>query len=364
MKTKKSKFFKAFGFSSLALLMGAAGVFAFAPLGATTPLASANESEMTTTETGGLITPKADDPVIYTTESGIDIKWGNTSNITTLTSGNLAGFPYFITHNYMETYTWVIIGTSSTSLAGGAIDSSYIPFATWITSSRFAIEFNNQYETVTPAGIATNAELATDYLAMMNTLILPSLANLTVNEEIPADCVLCIANDIVATGVSNTSSYVSYYPNSTNHMKYHTTYAGNLVSVMDGYYNNASWGLLDIKESIQSVSLVTNGMAAQSGNSNTWSWSSNTTTNYVFPLAAANSSNFKWSTYLTAEQVVLSENQWCRDGVNSSSYTTVNSGAKSLKYPYKYYINSTGANANAYCNSSLGYRPAFCLKVV
>ena len=40
---KKSKFLKPFSFASLALLMGAAGVFAFAPLGANPSLASASE---------------------------------------------------------------------------------------------------------------------------------------------------------------------------------------------------------------------------------------------------------------------------------------------------------------------------------
>ena len=73
---KKSKLFKTISFSSLALLMGIAGTMAFAPLVATSPqLAKASEMVETTTEQG-LITPKADDPVIYTTESGLKIYAG------------------------------------------------------------------------------------------------------------------------------------------------------------------------------------------------------------------------------------------------------------------------------------------------
>ena len=67
---KKSKLFKTISFSSLALLMGIAGTMAFTPIGTTTtPIANASEIS---TESGGLITPKKDDPVIYTTESGIE----------------------------------------------------------------------------------------------------------------------------------------------------------------------------------------------------------------------------------------------------------------------------------------------------
>ena len=105
---KKHKFLKTFSFTSLALLMGVAGTMAFAPLGASASVANASELETTTEQ--GLITPKADDPVIYTTESGLEIKWGNATTIlgggnestsTVLDSGNLSGFPYFTTGSYM-----------------------------------------------------------------------------------------------------------------------------------------------------------------------------------------------------------------------------------------------------------------------
>ena len=347
--------------------MGIAGTMAFAPLGSSPSVAGASEMVEATTEQG-LITPKADDPVIYTTESGLEIKWGNALNITTLGSGNLAGFPYFTTGANSKIYTWVIIGTSSTSLAGRTIvPDEYLAFSTWITSSSLALgEFNNQYETATPAGIATNAELAPDYLATMNSLILPSLTNLTINEEIPANCVLCLANDIVAKGVANTSSFNIY--KRTSSMWYHnanSTYAGNLVSVMDGYYSNGSWGLSAIKKNIQSVSLVTNGKVGSTSASASWSWSSNTAEKYIFPLAAANSGSFQWGTYLTSEQVKLSENQWCRDGANVGGYASDTSDSDDYKYyPHKYYIDTSGANATATTNTSSGYRPAFCLKVV
>ena len=112
---KKHKFLKTFSIASLALLMGAAGVFAFAPLGASPSVANANAMVETTTEQG-LITPKADDPVIYTTESGLQIKYGNAAPSTlnsSLDSGNLEGFPYFTTASGSTTYTWVIIGRNS-----------------------------------------------------------------------------------------------------------------------------------------------------------------------------------------------------------------------------------------------------------
>ena len=120
----KRKALRGFAFGGVALMMATAGVFAFAPLGTVQP-ASLEASQPTDV----LVTPKEDDPVLFTTEDGLEIKWGNAASLqgggketwsaskyttqasakaqysatptdtytSNLTSGNLNGFPYFTT---------------------------------------------------------------------------------------------------------------------------------------------------------------------------------------------------------------------------------------------------------------------------
>ena len=140
LKKSKRKVLRGFAFGGVALMMATAGVFAFAPLGNVAPASLA-----TSQPTDVLVTPQEDDPVLFTTEDGLEIKWGNaaslqgggketwsgsftsestantnigdthpaTNNTSNLSSGNLSGFPYFTTTSGSTTYTWVIIGRNS-----------------------------------------------------------------------------------------------------------------------------------------------------------------------------------------------------------------------------------------------------------
>ena len=123
---KKKTFLKSLSFTSLALLMGAAGVFAFAPLGASpNNLANANEmvDQINTKADGENIkyAPSAlgldpeNDPVIYTTESGLEIKYGGIDLNNSLASGKpLSGYPYFTMGTYNGyAVNWVIIGRNT-----------------------------------------------------------------------------------------------------------------------------------------------------------------------------------------------------------------------------------------------------------
>lgn len=114
---KKKKHLKIFAASSLALIMSA-GVLCgvLAPTGATTSSSAADLASgaqlADSAQIEGLITPKENDPVIFTTESGIEIKYANA-----LTNTNLAGYTYFTMGKYIRSTTnvtyninWVIIG--------------------------------------------------------------------------------------------------------------------------------------------------------------------------------------------------------------------------------------------------------------
>ena len=316
---KKSKLLKTISFSSLALLMGIAGTMAFAPLGAGASLATANESGKTTyTTEQGLITPKADDPVIYTTASGLEIKYGNAWPSTfgggTLSSGNLTGFAYFTTTANSTTYTWVIIGMGSGDI-------------------------------ITPAGQAILPEITKQKIYLSTSL----------TTEIPADCVLVLANDNVATGVYNTS-YSIY----SNYME--ASYVGreSIATTMEGYYTNGSWGLSTIKSSIQATNLDTYTYYYANG---VWAWRTDVAENqHIYPLGVNTSSTFYWGNYLTVDQIKLSANQWVRGQHAATQGNTSYSGGGYCFYGS--YVNSSGAHAAAYVlTSSIGYRPAFCLKI-
>ena len=88
---KKSKLLKSLGFASLAVFMGATALFAFAPLN-NTPIAAGglNASANTENQTFDLGLRPDTDPVVYVTESGLEIKKSNgkyTSTVNT-TSNN------------------------------------------------------------------------------------------------------------------------------------------------------------------------------------------------------------------------------------------------------------------------------------
>lgn len=366
MKNRKSKVLKAMVFSSLTLVMGAIGTLAFAPL-QSTQISSASEAEMTTEQ--GLITPKADDPVIYTTESGLDIKWGNALPSTfnpSLNSGNLQGFPYFTTTSDSTTYTWVIIGrNANTSLFGKAV-SSYL-FSAWKTAhnsdmgAKFNTDgyyfFNNVYENSTPAGSAINSTVPSkSYVSDLG-----QDTFLKTNSEIPSGCVLVLANDCVATGAFNVDNNTDGNNNNDYVARYRN--GETIVKAMQGYYTNTSFGLSSISSSIQVIStLKTYGYSYYDAGGTGW-YTTNLTNQYIYPLASHSSSNFYWKNYLTETQMKLSTKQWIR----CLSVAKVEEVKIDTSHYYGScdYIDANGVQQTSgeYTNSVLGYRPAFCLKI-
>ena len=364
---KKSKFLKPFSFASLALLMGIAGTMAFAPLGASPSVANANELETTTEQ--GLITPKADDPVIYTTESGLEIKWGNAAPSTfnqSLSSGNLKGFPYFTTTSESTTYTWVIIGrNSNVSVFNYSNIASHL-FSSWKTNSTQTYQlgatnatyfFKNIYESTTPAGSAINGVVPSKSYVV-------DTSPLVDNAEIASGCVLVLANECVATGVRNTS--YAYYESVYRFCAYRSDLNTDFKTAMQGYYTNKSLGLSSLIDAslIQSVTLKTYEYEWYNGSG--WAWRTEPLSGqYIFPLAArANGSTFTWSTYLTANQMKLSVNQWVRGGGHGNNPNGADSVIlnRNSHFPGEY-VDTSGVNTKGYANDSFGYRPAFVLKI-
>ena len=198
----KRKFLKTFSFTSLALLMGAAGVFAFAPLGTSPSVASANEIE-TTTASGLGLDPK-NDPVVYTTESGLKIKQskGKIENtITTTTNTNysytqdLSGY-FYIT---MGKFTGTIYNsnnlTSTYSVSNQEIN--------WLIIGRGAgFEFSDS----TPAGNSVNNDRAKQEIAIMENYMPISMNTIPYHSDIPDNCFLMLSEKLLGQSPFNSTA--------------------------------------------------------------------------------------------------------------------------------------------------------------
>ncbi|MBO5310095.1 MAG: hypothetical protein J6A98_02720, partial [Clostridia bacterium] len=296
----------------------------------------------------GLITPQDNDPVLFTTQSGVEIKMGNTLPSTYnkhLGSGNLQSFAYFTTNDGTKTYTWVIIGASDSLTLSYDYKYPQISSLSDTTSTGiFKSYYDNNIFENTPAGIAIDADKAKQ-------LILDSV---TQTSEIPDGCVLCLANNYIETGAANNT--VGYYYWGWEVTILSSTYVGDIATTMDNYYNNGSLGLSSITSNIQPIeSLLTYG-AVSSGNLDTYV-SSNSVKSYVFPLASSKNTNnsFKFDTYLTSDQMKLSSTQWLRGG---EVYKV------GQRHGLGYVMDSSGTTTTTTISSSTpGYRPAFCLKL-
>ena len=358
----KRKIFKAFGFGSLAVMMAVAGTFAFAPLGAGTSLATANESEKTTyTTEQGLITPHADDPTLYTTESGLEIKFGlATPNIaTSLATGNLQGFPYFTTTSGSTTYTWVIIGQAQDKPLGVSAPTSYV-YSTWTSLSDYYVNkkyfTSNIRETTTPAGSSINSATSSKSYVIDRS----KFGDITTNAEISSGCVLVLANDCVATGPFN-NTRLGY--SSGSYRYYYCNYDTNetMRVALETYYTDGSLGLSAVKDKIQQTTIKTYIWTDMNVyGSSSWAYTLRSETCHVFPLCTTeNGSTFVWMNYLTANQMKLSSNQWVRGILeNSTSYES-----NYYRYHNGYVLDSSAKKVPISGYYSNGYRPAFVLKI-
>ena len=185
----KRKFLKTFSFTSLALLMGIAGTMAFAPLGASPSVANASEMvDQINTKADGenikyapspLGLDPENDPVIYTTESGLEIKSSNAA-LTTRSNPLKVYFPMGTYNEYP--LNWIIIG--------------------WSTDNTSLSTIN---ENITPAG---NAILADSNGTLQTIQFAEGLRNVNSavkNSEIPSGYVLCTTECYLGTDRWSTS---------------------------------------------------------------------------------------------------------------------------------------------------------------
>ena len=355
MEKRKSKF-KILGFSGLAMLMACTGVLSF---GVNT-IGRAQEQPIT--KPAGLIIPKADDPVIYTTESGLNIKWGNdlpNTYSSSLGSGNLMGFPYFTTTTGSTTYTWVIIGANEDVKKSLFYDFTANLYSKWKTnfntvSGTFANYYFSNNDSSSPCGALIENTISS------KTFIVDKVWNSLIksSSEIPSSCALVLSNDVLGTGTYNNGVEV------VHGNEYYAVYYGNvnIAVTMNGYYTNKSFGLSSIYSQIQQSSICTKYARCYIPE---FQYSENNTTtpkyynHYFFPLAAHSDSSFYYGDYLTLSQMSCTSAQFLR-GNHVATY-------EKMGYPNGYTTilaeNATSLSESR-VKSTSGYRPAFVMKVM
>ena len=344
----KKTFIKAFGLTSFVLLIGFAEIMAFVPLTTT-------KAEIQMKTMHRLISPKLDDPIIYTTESGLDSKWGNAAPDTassSLSSGNLAGFPYFTTTSGSTTYTWVIIGRNSNVTSLNTAVQSYL-FSTWKTHNpsndwKFGNSFfSSIYETSSPAGNLIDSTITTKTYVMDNKTF--SISGVVSNSEIPSNNVLVLANDNIETTLWSSHYAIEHLFNNENNV---------IRQKCVNYYDSDTFGFKNYLTKISEVTLTQYGAYHPKGY-NALRVGQTTTDLHFFPLGTnADYDNFRWQSYLTTSQVGASSGFWGRSQDTGDAYW------------YNVYVTNTDGSislgrtdiVSGYYTYN-GLRPAFCLDI-
>ena len=185
--------------------------------------------------TGLGLDPK-NDPVVYTTQSGIDIKISNakefTEEITVTTNKNvsytqnLSNFYYFTMGTYSGTFytgetqtttytvnkepvNWIILGVGSHS--SNFIESVTDYLFSTIRDNNFLFEncesyFNNQYETDSPAG-----KLIENTISLKTYLMGKVKDSIKVNIEIPKGCMLIMTEKLLGNWYFNSKGAANSY---------------------------------------------------------------------------------------------------------------------------------------------------------
>ena len=221
---KKSKLLKSLGFTSLAVFMGATALFAFAPLNNTSIAAGGlNASASSENQTFDLGLRPDTDPVVYVTESGLEIRKSNgkyTSTTTTTTNnGNsytqdLTGFYYFTMGTFSGTIYTAKTQTDKYTATNEPVN--------WLIIGRGDFDFYDE----TAAGNSIKNDSSKQEFAVMNNLYLP-LAMQSILEgpdnEIPNNCFLVISEKLLGQSYFNstgTGREIFYTQNSFSYFTY------------------------------------------------------------------------------------------------------------------------------------------------
>ena len=309
--------------------------------------ASNNAENLTPQEqllNGTLELDPANDPVIYTTDYGLDIKWhmvglpANSADITILESGvKFAGYAYF-THADVN---WVIIGCSNKTytLLGVINLSPFINYYSEYSNSSLNMLQIQDSDAATEIYDAHINGFATFFgdssTAKIKSALFPNAVS---SSELETNEILCFAQ--------NSFNTTSKFNDSTSAGNCY--YNSRLMSTMNDFYNN---NLTDLPIAEKTLKTVWRGA------SDTTNGSDLPETYKIFPLAGKNANeSFYVLNYLSSGSDAMKQSSWWLRSGNASD---------SL---HAYYVNSNGSVSyglynNDRVNASYGVRPAFVLKL-
>ena len=330
---KNNKFLKIFGCLALATFMTTTALFAVAPFGTGAANAAA-ESEMTAQEklAAGTLNLNPDtDPTIYTTESGLEIKYANglsLSNYTYFTAGNLNDIDI----------NWIIIGYDPSlshkvkDLGGDAILGNQ------------PVVSNDKTILDTIDGSIAGAAIYGSSTFISSEAI--------ANSEIGSGCVLCLSEKVLDS-ITNLQM--------SGNFKYE---ASTLQSITQGYYNSLNFPAY-VKNLIIPQTFTSGYMAPPN-------FSHCTSTNqYLFPLAGyEKDANYGISDYNKA-QIFLIETYLptttlrdCYDLSNKRVGWALRTGYPSYYDNYETYpLGISSLSGSSLSLASTGIRPAFVMKL-
>lgn len=337
----KRKIIKIISASGLAIMMGIGTLFGvvISPMNSTRASTSGSEENLLTPQeqllAGNLELDPENDPVVYTTDYGLDIKFHrDIPTFNTSSSYGVSGYIYFTMGSYNNTEVkWIIIGKNSNLTKSASL---YTQVKTnWQTYGYYkSYSGLDSSDAGTIIKNSSSKGLVYDYLNCV-------FANAVSTTEIPNGCVLCI---------SETSLYsCQFYSWNDAYGKYE---GSKVQSQMSSLYSSGLGLSSTQKTRIQPQSL-------RSYYYNTYCTSTN---QYFFPLASTHgwdSSSYPQAfcvqTYFTIETAKTNMVWWLRTGQKTTNSSSANkahvAGATSWGYSYDTYTNHNGV------------RPAFVLKL-
>ena len=185
---------------------------------------------------GGLGLDPENDPIVATTDWGLDIYFHNAgqgtwkSSISTngsVTTDALKGYLYFQggTYNGVSNLKWVIIGYSTNTASAGPVNPNNV-------------SNNTVFPDTTDAGTLIK-NYASKGMVYVNSYKSPTFTNAVGNAEIPAGCVLCISEKNLLDA------------------KYQSSFS---TDAGDGYYKGARWVKSDLRTTMSN--LCTSGITS------------------------------------------------------------------------------------------------------
>ena len=385
--THYKKLLKIVGAGGLAILM-CAGVLCgtlISPMNSTHATTSGSEENFLTPQEqakaeldanilagGGLGLDPQNDPVVATTDWGLDIKFHNAGEYSgagylvsnpstngTVSTAALSGYLYFQggTYNGVSNLKWVIIGYSTNA----------------ITSTGPVKATNLGIPDSSPAGTAAKADSSKGTL-ISTQYKLNAFTNAVGNAEIPAGCVLCISEKNLLGEYFNSTAYNN--DAGDGYCKGARWKYSDLRTTMSNLCNSGITGFDTIRAKIQTVSLNTYSYRKKVSDG-TLAIAKDTSSDKFFALANStcetddqvvyNTStypqNYRLETYLGATYASYASKRISYNhNTTTAYYWWLRSGNSSYYYTAcRVYTSGYVSNDTVY--GSYGVRPAFVLKL-